>query len=157
MLYTDIQTYLAEDILTKVDRMSMAHSLEVRSPLLDHRVVELACRLPLAFKIRGMTTKRILKDTARNHVPAAILGRSKYGFQAPLGRWLKDNLRTWAQERLLDREHGMFRKGVVEKLWQEHQEGRADHAHKIWLLLVFNEWHGQFMGSSMSRETRDTL
>jgi len=157
MLYTDIQTYLAEDILTKVDRMSMAHSLEVRSPLLDYRVVELACRLPLAFKIRGMTTKRILKDTARNHLPAAILNRSKYGFQAPLGRWLKDNLRTWAQERLLDCEHGVFRKGVVEKLWQEHQEGRADHAHKIWLLLVFNEWYGQFMGNSMSRETGDTL
>ena len=143
MLFTDMQTYMVEDILTKVDRMSMAHSLEVRSPLLDYRVVEFACRLPLDFKLKGRTTKRILKDAARAYVPQPILHRSKYGFQVPLGAWLKETLRSWAQERLLDANHGFFNTDRVEALWKEHQEGRADHAHRIWLLLVFNEWWRQ--------------
>ncbi len=144
MLFTDIQTYLAEDILTKVDRMSMAHALEVRAPLLDYRVVEFACRLPLVFKIRGRTTKRILRDAARGHVPQAILNRSKYGFQIPLGSWFKGDLRAWAQQRLFDYSHGFFQKRTVEKVWEEHQKGRADNAHKIWLLIFFNEWYDQF-------------
>jgi asparagine synthase (glutamine-hydrolysing) len=144
MLFTDIQTYLAEDILTKVDRMSMAHALEVRAPLLDYRVVEFACRLPLGFKIKGRVTKRILKDAARGHVPPAILNRSKYGFQIPLGLWFKGGLRTWAQQRLFDQAHGFFQKRAVEKVWEEHQKGRADNAHKIWLLIFFNEWYDQF-------------
>lgn len=146
MMFTDIQTYLAEDILTKVDRMSMAHGLEVRSPLLDFRLVELACRIPLAYKIKGRTTKRILRDVARSHVPLPILNRSKYGFQIPLGSRLKGNLRNWAQGRLLDFSHSFFKKDFVETLWKEHQLGRVDHAHRIWLLLFFNEWHAQFGG-----------
>jgi len=143
MMFTDLQTYLAEDILTKVDRMSMAHALEVRCPLLDYRVVELACRMPLAFKLRGRTTKRILRDAAKGHVPHTTLARSKYGFQAPLGAWFKRELRTWAEARLLDKSHGLFRTDVVEGLWHEHQEGRVDHSHRIWLLLIFNEWWDQ--------------
>ena len=85
MMFTDLYTYLAEDILTKSDRMSMAHSLEVRSPLLDYRIVELACRMPLNFKIKGMTTKRILRDVARKYVPEPILKRSKYRLPGPSG------------------------------------------------------------------------
>ncbi len=143
MLHTDLQTYLAEDILTKVDRMSMAHSLEVRAPLLDYRVVEFACRLPLRFKLKGMTQKRILKETALEFIPEPIVNRSKYGFQVPLGEWFKGRLNKWAQERLLDLEHGFFETDFVEKLWDDHLVGRADNAHKIWLLLVFNEWWRQ--------------
>ncbi len=146
MLFTDIQTYLGEDILTKVDRMSMAHSLEVRAPLLDYRVVEFACRLPLAFKIKGATTKRILRDAARGHVPEPILKRSKYGFQIPLGTWFKEGLRAWAQQRLFDRAHGFFQEKSLEKIWEDHQRGRTDNAHKIWLLIFFNEWYDQFAG-----------
>jgi asparagine synthase (glutamine-hydrolysing) len=144
MLFSDLQTYLGEDILTKVDRMSMAHSLEVRSPLLDYRLVELACTLPLAFKIRGMTTKRILRDAIRGRIPDSIIDRSKYGFQIPLGLWFKGDLGRWTEDRLLDPCHDFFRKDFVEKLWREHREGRADHSHRIWLLLIFNEWYGQF-------------
>ncbi len=140
MLFTDIHTYLAEDILTKVDRMSMAHSLEVRAPLLDYRVVEFACRLPLDFKLKGRTQKRILKDTAAGLIPKAIVDRSKYGFQVPLGSWFQGRLRKWSEERLLDSAHGLFRTDFVEKLWNDHLSNRADNAHKIWLLLVFNEW-----------------
>jgi len=145
MLITDMQTYMVEDILTKVDRMSMAHSLEVRCPLLDYRVVEFACRLPLDFKLKGRTTKRILKDVAQGYVPPAILTRSKYGFQVPLGAWLKGSLRQWAEERLLDADHDYLKREPVEALWKEHQEGRADHGHRIWLILVFNEWWRQVM------------
>jgi asparagine synthase (glutamine-hydrolysing) len=143
MMFTDMQTYMAEDILTKVDRMSMAHALEVRCPLLDDRIVEFACRLPLQFKIRGRTTKRILKDSASGMVPAAILNRSKYGFQVPLGAWFKGRLREWTRERLFDSSHDFFRRDFVEKLWQEHLSGKSDHALRIWLLLVFNEWYDQ--------------
>jgi len=144
MMFTDVQTYMAEDILTKVDRMSMAHALEVRSPLLDYRVVELACRLPLGFKIHGRTTKRILRDAARGHVPDPILRRSKYGFQVPLGEWFKGKLRSWAEERLYNPGHDMLERDFVAGIWKDHQEGRADNAHRIWLLLVFNEWMAQY-------------
>lgn len=140
MSFTDIQTYMSEDILTKVDRMSMAHALEVRSPLLDYRVVELACRMPVGFKIGMRTTKKILRDVAGPYVPAAILQRSKYGFQVPLGLWFKTDLKQWAEERLLGRNHDFFRKEQIEKIWHEHQTGRGDNAHKIWLLLIFGEW-----------------
>lgn len=144
MMFTDMQTYLAEDILTKVDRMSMAHSLEVRCPLLDYRLVELASRMPILFKIHRLTTKRILRDAAKSRVPAPILKRPKHGFQIPLGARLKGHLKKWAEERVCDFSHHFFRKDVVAKLWDEHQIGRADHAFKIWLILFFNEWYAQF-------------
>jgi asparagine synthase (glutamine-hydrolysing) len=143
MMAADRETYLAEDILTKVDRMSMAHALEVRSPLLDYRIVEFAARLPLQAKIDGFTTKSILRQVASRYVPQDILRRSKYGFQVPLGEWFKGRLKEWAYQRLMDRTHGFMDGNVVEAIWKEHQEGRADHAHKIWLLLVFNEWYAQ--------------
>ena len=143
MMLTDIETYMADDILTKVDRMSMAHALEVRCPLLDYRVVESACRLPWTSKIQGFTTKSMLRQAARDHVPDPILNRSKYGFQVPLGQWFKGDLKSWAEERLMDANHGYFDKSFVENLWQEHQSGRADHTHRIWLLLFFNEWFAQ--------------
>lgn len=144
MWFTDIETYLAEDILTKVDRMSMAHALEVRSPFLDHRVVEFACRLPVAFKLKGRTTKRILRDAVRELVPGPILSRSKYGFQVPLAAWFKNGLKQWTQERLFSLDHDFFQPQAVRRLWDEHQQGRSDHAHRIWLLLVFNEWYRQY-------------
>lgn len=144
MMFTDVQTYMAEDILTKVDRMTMAHALEVRSPLLDYRVVEFACRLPREFKIQARTTKRILRRAARGHVPNPILKRSKYGFQVPLGEWFKGKLRSWAQERLYSPGHDRFNSEFVRRLWDDHQQGRVDNTHRIWLLLVFNEWFAQF-------------
>lgn len=144
MMFTDMETYLAEDILTKVDRMSMAHALEVRSPLLDFRIVELACSLPLDFKISGLGTKRILKDVARGRVPSSIIERSKYGFQVPLGMWFKTDLESWAGQRLMEPPHNMFDQEVVRTIWNQNRTGRADNGHKIWLLLFFNEWYRQF-------------
>ncbi len=144
MMFADIQTYLSDDILTKVDRMSMAHALEVRSPLLDYRIVELACSMPLQFKLRRCKTKRILKDVAKDKVPQGILDRSKYGFQVPLGRWFKDDLKSWAQDRVLDRSDDFFDKQYLEKIWTDHQDGRADNAHKLWLIIFFMEWRTLF-------------
>ena len=143
-MFTDLQTYLAEDILTKVDRMSMAHALEVRSPFLDHRMVEFACQLPIHFKIKGRTTKRILKDAARGIIPDAILKRSKQGFQVPLGEWFKNSLKSWAEQRLFAYDQGLLNKRSIEKIWHDHQESRSDNASKIWLILCFNEWKTQF-------------
>ncbi|MGC8605041.1 MAG: asparagine synthase (glutamine-hydrolyzing) [Desulfomonilaceae bacterium] len=144
MMLTDIQTYLAEDILTKVDRMSMAHALEVRNPFLDHRLVEFACQLPIEFKIKGRKTKRILKDAAKGLVPNEILKRSKQGFQAPLGEWFKSSLKKWAEQRLFEYDPGLFNKRSIVKIWQDHQESRSDNTSKIWLILFFSEWKNQF-------------
>uniref|UniRef100_A0A7C4EXX6 asparagine synthase (glutamine-hydrolyzing) n=1 Tax=Desulfomonile tiedjei TaxID=2358 RepID=A0A7C4EXX6_9BACT len=146
MMLTDIQTYLAEDILTKVDRMAMAHSLEVRCPLLDYRVVELACRMPLSFKLKRGRTKRILRDAAKPYVPPSILTRPKYGFQIPLGEWLKGKLRPWAQSMLFDASHQLLDREFIAALWDEHQHGRCDHAHRLWLILIFQEWYNQYRG-----------
>lgn len=140
MMFTDLRTYLAEDILTKVDRMSMAHSLEVRSPLLDYRVVELACALPLCFRIKGMTGKRILRDVARGLVPESIIGRSKYGFQIPLGEWFRKDLRQWAGRKLFETPSTRFNTDFVKHVWTRHLLGKQDNTFKIWLLIIFRDW-----------------
>jgi asparagine synthase (glutamine-hydrolysing) len=118
----------------------MAHSLEVRAPLLDYRVVEFACRSPLSFKLNGRVQKRILKDVAGDLIPQEIVNRPKYGFQIPLGEWFKGRLKQWAEPRLLEPEHNLFNNKAVNRLWDDHLQGRADNAHKIWLLLVLNQW-----------------
>ena len=147
MMFTDISTYLAEDILTKVDRMSMAHALEVRSPFLDHRVVELACRMPLGFKISGMKGKRILRDVARGLVPESIIRRSKYGFQVPLGEWFKKDLRQWAGRKLFGVRYSRFDNDFVKHIWTQHLMGKQDNTFKIWLLIVFRDWESSILNS----------
>lgn len=148
MMFTDLRTYLGEDILTKVDRMSMAHSLEVRSPLLDYRVVEMACRLPLSYKISGMTGKRILKDVASGLVPKSIIKRSKYGFQVPLGEWFRKDLRQWAGRKLFERRHSGFNTDFIKQMWTQHLLGKQDNTFKIWLLLIYMDWESSILFSS---------
>ncbi len=144
MMFADIKTYLAEDILTKVDRMSMAHALEVRSPLLDYRIVELACKMPLRFKMNAVSTKRILRDCALGLVPQPIIERKKYGFQAPFGLKIKGELKDWCRTLLIEKgRHGIFDPKELLRIWRDHQENRADNAWKIWSIVVFNEWLDQ--------------
>ncbi len=145
MMFTDLRTYLAEDILTKVDRMSMAHSLEVRSPLLDYRVVELACALPLGFRIKGMTGKRILRDVARGLVPESIIRRSKYGFQIPLGEWFRKDLRQWAGRKLFETPSTRFNPDFIRHVWTQHLLGKQDNTFKIWLLIIFRDWEASML------------
>jgi len=142
--HTDVQTYLPDDLLVKMDIASMAHSLEVRSPLLDHHVVEFAASLPARLKLRGLTQKYLLKEVARPWLPAGILDRRKMGFGVPLHRWFREDLREMAYDVLLDRrarERGYFQPRAVRRLLDEHSAGTALHHHRLWNLLMLEWWH----------------
>ncbi|TMQ25759.1 MAG: asparagine synthase (glutamine-hydrolyzing) [Candidatus Rokuibacteriota bacterium] len=143
VLYADTKVYLADDILVKVDRMSMAHSLEVRVPLLDHRVVEFMFALPGRLKMPGLGLKRLLKRTMRGLLPAETLHKRKAGFNVPLTAWLKRELRPLVDEYLSPdriRREGFFRSEVTARLVAEHMAGRADHSRNLWALLLFGVW-----------------
>ena len=140
---TDIRTYLVDDILAKVDRASMAYSLEARVPLLDHRIVEFAARLPMEFKVSGGEPKRLLKNILFRHVPRALLDRPKMGFGIPVNRWLRNELRPLLEEYLGEdrvRREGFLRPDGVSRVVAEHLSGRRDNQYRLWALLVFAMW-----------------
>jgi asparagine synthase (glutamine-hydrolysing) len=146
-LYADLSIYLADDILVKVDRMSMATSLETRAPFLDAKVMELAFSMPGDLKIRGGTRKYILKQALRGLVPDRILDRKKEGFSIPMKQWLKRELkplmeRLLAPERLAAR--GLIEPAETRRLIDEHCAGRANHAHVLFSLMVFERWAEEF-------------
>ncbi len=138
MMRTELETYLPEDILTKVDRMSMAHGLEARSPFLDHRVVACACRLPLAMKLGWRSGKQVLRRAARGRLPRAILQRPKHGFMLPLDAWLRGPLQAAAREATDGLDADLFDMAYVDRLWRDHLDCRADHSHRLWLLWVWS-------------------
>jgi len=143
LTYVYSKLYMGDDILVKVDRASMAHSLEVRAPLLDPGVVALATALPTRFKLDGMEMKRVLKHMLKGRVPADVLKRPKKGFGVPIAEWLKGPLRPMMEELLNGervRREGIFRPEAVEALIQAHLQGRADHRKPLWSLLVFQLW-----------------
>lgn len=139
----DLETYLPDDILVKTDRCSMAHALEVRVPLLDHRIVEFACALPLNLKIKNGEQKWILKDVLRSKVPAEVLKRKKRGFGLPLCNWFRGEYKEFVAERLLQRENPIFDymdAVAVEGLVKKHNLGQRDFSDRIWALIWFEEW-----------------
>ena len=152
----DTQLYLAEDILTKVDRASMAVSLEVRAPFLDARVAEFAASLPPGYKLRGAKTKYILKRAIEELLPPFVTRRGKKGFGVPVAEWLKGKLRPLARDLLSPervRKAGVFNPEYVAKLQDEHERGVANHRKLLWTLLMFELWHESFVETPRRIET----
>jgi len=145
MRLLDQLAYLPGDILTKVDRASMAYGLEARVPLLDHRVLELAWSIPLKHHLRGKRTKALLREVLYRRLPRDLVDRPKMGFAIPLADWLRGPLRGWAEEHLngsaLGR-HADLRADCIRRLWREHLSGRRNWAAKLWAVLMFQEWAG---------------
>ena len=151
MMRFDAETYLPEDVLTKVDRMSMAHSIESRVPLLDNEVIAFASSLPASLKIKGGRRKHVLKEVAATLLPAEILNRRKQGFGVPLGTWFRGNLRELFADTLLSPEslqRGYFQPAFVRQIVDEHVTGKRDHTLRLWQLVVFEKWHQQYVDAA---------
>ena len=147
LMDVDVNTYLPGDLLVKVDISTMANSLEARSPFLDHRLMEWAAGLPAQLKVRGGTTKYLLKKALRDWLPHEVLHRPKQGFGVPMAHWLRTDLRDVAWDVLTDRtatDRGLFRPEAVRTLLREHEAGE-DHARRIWALMQFELWHRRFV------------
>jgi asparagine synthase (glutamine-hydrolysing) len=147
-LYIDLKAYLADDILVKVDRMSMAVSLETRVPLLDHKVVEFAFRIPGSLKLKGFTTKWILKKTMERLLPHKNITRSKEGFSIPIKHWLKEELKDLMLDHLNEkriREGGIFDFKPIARMIDQHLKDKENFSHQLWALLVFEIWKDRYL------------
>jgi asparagine synthase (glutamine-hydrolysing) len=151
VLYADSQVYMIDDVLTKVDRMSMAVSLEAREPLLDHKLLEFAARVPTGLKLRNGRSKYLLRRLLERKVPKSITERAKSGFAAPIGDWLRGPLAGMTAELLLDgrlRDRGLFNDAEIRRLWNEHRTGKAQHPHRLWQLMMLELWFRTFIDGS---------
>ena len=143
MMYLDLLSYLPGDILTKVDRASMANSLETRLPFLDHRLIEFAWSLPNEYKYDKGQTKLILKEVLNKYVPKKLYDRPKQGFGIPINEWLRGSLRDWGEDLLSEQKlenQGFFDAKKIRKKWLEHQSGKSNWQHQIWNVLMFQSW-----------------
>lgn len=153
LLYIDSKTYLPGDILTKVDRMSMAASLEARVPLLDHKVIEFVSRVPASLKLLGYETKHLLKKAVADIVPEAILNRPKQGFGVPMQEWINQQLRSRIRDTLdssISKQRGYINPGYTQTLLEEHERGRRDHSMALWALFMLELWHRRYVDGAGS-------
>jgi asparagine synthase (glutamine-hydrolysing) len=147
MMLADQTTYLPDDLLAKVDRAGMAVSLEIRAPLLDHRVVEFSWRLPRALKLRGNLGKWVLRQVLHRRVPKEIVERPKMGFSVPIDRWLRGPLREWGEALLAPDElarSGLLDPSVVARAWRELQDGRRPAGAALWAVIMFQAWRARW-------------
>lgn len=153
MMHFDADTYLPEDVLVKVDRMSMAHSLECRVPLLDNDVIDFASTLPAHFKIRNGRRKHVLKEVARTLLPPDLIDRRKQGFAVPIGVWFRGSMRELFADTLLSQNsltRGYFEPAFVAQLVDEHLSGTRDHTLRLWQLVIFERWHAHYVDRTSS-------
>jgi asparagine synthase (glutamine-hydrolysing) len=147
-LLADLMTYLPNDLLVKVDIATMAVSLEARSPFLDHHVIEFAASLPEKFKLRGLTTKYLLKKVLRKLLPSENLDRRKMGFGVPIGHWFRGKMQPFLREVVLSEKalnRGLFKPEIVRQLVAQHTEGKRDYSHQLWTLLMLELWFQRFI------------
>lgn len=147
-LFADIKTYLCDDILVKVDRMSMANSLEVRVPFLDHKFVEFVATIPSSMKLKGFKSKYILKKTMSRILPQEILHRDKQGFSIPIKNWLRNELRPLMEDMLSStriKMEGFFNPDYIDRIKTEHLKGVANHSHRLWALMIFEIWQDLYL------------
>ena len=150
MLDTDVNTYLPADLLVKMDIATMAYSVEGRSPLLDHRLMEFAAAVPPRLKMRGLSGKVLLKSALRGVLPDEVLDRPKMGFGVPLLRWFREELRDLPRDVLLgsdSRVHSYIKPQAVAQMISEHHDGSADHSLRLWTLLQLELWHREVVES----------
>ena len=148
MIAADVATVLPDDFLVKVDRASMANGLEVRPPLVDHELMELAARIPSRWKIRRGQTKAILKQTMRGSLPDSILGRRKQGFEIPIDDWLRGPLRPMFESAVLDpgtQVAGLIDQGVARRIYDSHLTGTGRQGNVLWSLLVLARWAERYI------------
>ena len=147
MLYVDTKTWLPDDLLVKADKMTMANSVELRVPFLDHKVLEFAASLPTEYKLKGLTTKYILKRALDGRVPEQVIKRKKAGFPVPLQSWFSGELKDFSRDVLLDSRtlaRGYFRKTAIERLLQQAENDRI-YGKEIFSLIVLELWHREFV------------
>jgi asparagine synthase (glutamine-hydrolysing) len=148
LMMVDQQTYLPDDMLTKVDRASMAASLEVRVPLLDHRVVEFTSQLPVSFKIRNGKGKYLLAELLCKYVPRQLVDRPKMGFAVPIAQWFRKELKGLLNDYLSSdrlKDEGLLDCQLVHRFLSEHQSGSANHQHRLWTILMWEMWREQWL------------
>jgi asparagine synthase (glutamine-hydrolysing) len=148
ILYTDMKTYLPGGILVKVDRMSMANSLEVRAPILDYKLMEFAATVPSRFKFKEGEKKYLLKEAFKKYLPDDILYRKKMGFSVPLASWLRNELKEIVEDKLITNSSGLtqiFKQTEITKLWCEHIAKNKDHSTVLWSMLMFQMWWDAYM------------
>ncbi len=144
--YVDVKTYLTDDILTKVDRASMATSLEVRCPLLDHKFMELVASMPSSLKLKGTTGKYIFKKALEKHLPKDVIYRNKMGFAVPLAEWFRNGIKDYARTFIVERQDPYLSTAFVNKIWNQHQSGMRDRSNQLWNILMFRLWMDKYAG-----------